>query len=211
MEQYCLNIGMRAPNFTAKTTFGQITLSDYRGSWLVFFSHPGDFTPVCTTEFLAFAQAAERFGAINTQLLGLSIDSNPSHLDWVQSIYLSTGVHIPFPVVADRVGAVARLYGMIAPDVDETATVRTVYIIDPEQVIRAILIYPKTNGRSIEEIFRLVAALQYSDAEGLVTPADWAPGQPGLTPAPETYQELLVRANDPESLHCSDWYWCYNA
>ncbi|MDR1620062.1 MAG: peroxiredoxin [Clostridiales bacterium] len=212
MEQpQSLTIGMHAPEFTANSTFGPLKMSDFKGSWLVFFSHPGDFTPVCTTEFLAFAQAADTFQGLNTKLLGLSIDSNPSHLAWVQSIYETTGVHIPFPIVADRVGDIARLYGMIAPDVDTQATVRSVFIIDPAQVIRAVMLYPMTNGRSITEIIRLVSALQFSDAHNASTPADWQPGQLGLAGVPATYNQMMERVDDPDllSLACNEWYWCY--
>lgn len=206
-----LSIGMKAPDFTANTTFGPIQFSDYKGKWVVFFSHPGDFTPVCTTEFLAFAQAFPQFTELNAQLLGLSIDSNPSHLAWVYAIYAKTGVTIPFPVVADRMGEVAMKYGMIAPDASTTETVRNVFLIDPEQNIRAILVYPLTNGRSIPEILRLLQALQKTDRDKVVTPANWQPGQPALVPAPKTYSELLERQNNPErqNLNCKDWFWCY--
>ncbi|NLJ31687.1 MAG: peroxiredoxin [Clostridiales bacterium] len=206
-----LSLGMKAPDFSANTTFGPIQFSDYKGKWVVFFSHPGDFTPVCTTEFLAFAQAFPKFKELNAQLLGLSIDSNPSHLAWVYAIYAKTGVTIPFPVVADRTGAVARKYGMIAPDASTQETVRNVFIIDPEQIIRAILIYPLTNGRSIPEILRLLEALQTTDRDRVVTPANWQPGQPALVPPPQTYGELLERQNNPEkqNLNCKDWFWCY--
>ena len=207
-----LSIGMKAPDFSANTTFGPIRFSDYKGKWVVFFSHPGDFTPVCTTEFLAFAQAYPQFLEKNVQLLGLSIDSNPSHLAWVYSIYETTGITIPFPVVADRTGDIARLYGMIAPDASTQETVRSVFIIDPEQTIRAILIYPLTNGRSIPEIMRLVEALQKTDKDKVVTPANWQPGQATMVPAPKTYNDLLERQNSPEKqgLSCKDWFWCYN-
>lgn len=206
-----LSIGMEAPDFTANTTFGPIRFSDYKGKWVVFFSHPGDFTPVCTTEFVAFAQAYPEFQRRNVQLLGLSIDSNPSHLAWVRSIAQTTGISIPFPVVADRIGNVARMYGMIAPDVSTQETVRNVFIIDPNQIIRAILIYPLTNGRSIPEILRLVDALQTTDADKVVTPANWQPGQPALVPPPQTYSALLEREKAPEELGltCKDWFWCY--
>lgn len=206
-----LSIGMEAPDFTANTTFGPIRFSDYRGKWVVFFSHPGDFTPVCTTEFVAFAQAFPKFQQRNVQLLGLSIDSNPSHLAWVRSIARTTGISIPFPVVADRTGEVACLYGMVAPDVSKQETVRNVFLIDPNQIIRAILIYPLTNGRSIPEILRLVDALQTTDADKVVTPANWQPGQPALVPPPQTYSALLEREKDPEELGltCKDWFWCY--
>ncbi|WP_312942971.1 peroxiredoxin [Oscillibacter sp.] len=205
-----LSIGMQAPDFTAVTTFGPIKMSDFKGKWVVFFSHPGDFTPVCTTEFIAFSQAQQEFADKNTQLLGLSIDSNPSHLAWVYAIYLTTGVQIPFPVVADRMGDVARMYGMIAPDVSKQETVRNVFIIDPDQKIRAILIYPLTNGRSIPEILRLVTALQTSDQYHVVTPANWQPGQPVLVPPPQTYNALISRQTDPQSegLTCRDWFLC---
>ncbi len=203
----CLTIGMTAPAFTANSTFGPLSLSDYRGQWLVFFSHPGDFTPVCTSEFLAFAQVYDQFQEINTDLLGLSIDSNPSHLAWVNSIYEVSGVEIPFPIVEDRIGEIARMYGMIAPDVSNTTTVRSVFIIDPEQKIRAILAYPLTNGRSIPEIYRLVVALQTTDAEHVITPANWKPGNPVLVPPPNTYEGLVARRTDAEALGliCNDW------
>lgn len=211
MEQNHLSIGMTAPDFTELSTFGPITMSDLKGKWVIFFSHPGDYTPVCTTEFLAFAKAYDQFEALNTQLLGLSIDSNPSHLAWVNDIYLLTRVMIPFPIVADRMGSVAAMYGMIAQDVSMQETVRNVFFIDPEQKIRAILIYPLTNGRSIPEILRLLTALQTTDREKVVTPANWQSGQPVLVPPPKTYNELLQRETDPQSLglDCMDWFWCY--
>lgn len=207
----CLNIGMTAPDFIADSTFGPIKLSDYKGKWVVFFSHPGDFTPVCTTEFLAFSQLNNQFEQRDTQLIGLSIDSNPSHLAWVNSIYEITGVEVPFPIIADRSGDIARLYGMVSPDVSTQEAVRNVYIIDPNQRIRAILIYPITNGRNIPEILRLVIAIQTTDEEKVVTPANWKPGTPVLAPTPRTYEQLVQRREDPESLGltCNDWYWCY--
>ncbi len=209
MENH-LSLGMQAPNFSATTTFGPLQLSDYKGKWVVLFSHPGDFTPVCTTEFIAFAKAQPQFAAQNAQLLGLSIDSNPSHLAWVYAIYLTTGVEIPFPVIADRTGEIARLYGMIAPDASKQETVRNVFLIDPQQKIRAILIYPLTNGRSIPEILRLLTALQTTDKYQVVTPANWQPGQPVLVPPPQTYEALLNRQNDPQAqgLTCKDWFLC---
>jgi len=209
MENH-LSLGMQAPDFTATTTFGPLRLSDYKGKWVVLFSHPGDFTPVCTTEFIAFAQAQPQFAEQNAQLLGLSIDSNPSHLAWVYAIYLTTGVEIPFPVIADRTGEIARSYGMVAPDASKQETVRNVFLIDPQQRIRAILIYPLTNGRSIPEILRLLTALQTTDKYKVVTPANWQPGQPVLVPPPQTYEALLSRQNDPgaQGLTCKDWFLC---
>lgn len=146
-----VRIGQMAPDFEAITTFGPIKLSDYKGKWLVFFSHPGDFTPVCTTEFIAFSNAYTYFKNLNSDLLGLSIDSNASHLAWVYNIYQKTGVRIPFPIVADRSGEIARKYGMISNNVNNTETVRNVYIIDPNGVIRLILVYPLNVGRCIPE------------------------------------------------------------
>lgn len=203
---------MKAPDFTANTTMGVLNLSDFKGKWVILFSHPGDFTPVCTTEFLAFAKENEEFEKLNTQLIGLSIDSNPSHLAWLNSIYNTTGVTIPFPVIADRVGDIARLYGMIAPDVSTQETVRDVFIIDPQQTIRAILSYPLTNGRNIPEILRLLTALQTSDKYKVVTPANWIPGQPTVAPPPKTYDQMMLREEDPSSLglECLDWYLCFN-
>lgn len=211
MDANHLNIGMKAPDFTAVTTFGPIKMSDFKGKWVILFSHPGDFTPVCTTEFVAFANAQPLFEEKNTQLIGLSIDSNPSHLAWVYAIYLTTGIQIPFPVIADRMGDIANLYGMLAPDVSKQETVRNVFFIDPDQIIRAILIYPLTNGRNIPEILRLLTALQTTDRDHVVTPANWQPGQPALVPPPKTYDELLARQNNPaaQNLNCQDWFWCY--
>lgn len=206
-----LTIGMRAPDFEAQTTFGVKRMTDYAGKWLVFFSHPGDFTPVCTTEFIAFASNYPNFLKLNTELLGLSIDSNPSHLAWVYNIYLTNNIQIPFPIVADRVGEVARLYGMIAPDVSAISTIRSVFIIDPEQIIRAIISYPATTGRNIPEILRLLQALQATDQYNVVTPANWTPGNPALVPPPKSFEELMHRTkhSEEENLVCLDWFWCY--
>lgn len=211
MEMNHLSIGMRAPDFEAVTTFGPVKLSDYKGRWLILFSHPGDFTPVCTTEFIAFAKAQPQFAEKNAQLMGLSIDSNPSHLAWIHAIYMSTGVRINFPVIADRDGSIARRYGMIAPNASTQETVRNVYFIDPDQIVRAILVYPLTNGRSIPEILRLLTALQTTDREHVVTPANWQPGQRAMVPAPGSYEALLARQSDPgaQNLECDDWFLCY--
>lgn len=206
-----VNIGMKAPDFTAMTTFGPIKLSDYKGHWVILFSHPGDFTPVCTTEFIAFSEANDTFESLNTKLIGLSIDSNPSHLAWVNQIYLLTGIQIPFPIIADRMADVTHLYGMIAPEANNQETVRNVFFIDPNQVIRAILVYPLTNGRSIPEILRLLTALQTTDKCKVVTPANWQPDNPVMVPPPRTYDELSKRANEAQQmdLNCIDWFWCY--
>jgi peroxiredoxin (alkyl hydroperoxide reductase subunit C) len=201
-------LGVPAPEFTAMTTDGVISLSDYRGRWVILFSHPGDFTPVCTTEFIAFAQRYQDFRDRNTQLLGLSIDSNASHIAWIINIYRNTGIEIPFPIIEDRDMAIARMYGMIEPGVSGTETVRNVFYIDPNGIIRAKLIYPLTNGRNIGEILRLLDAMQTSDREKVATPANWRPGYPTVIPPPKTVGDAMKRLDSGEN--CMDWYLCYN-
>ncbi len=201
-------LGDPAPEFTAMTTQGPKSLSDYRGKWLIFFSHPGDFTPVCTTEFLAFTQRYQDFTERNADLLGLSVDSNASHIAWVINIYQHTGVEIPFPIVEDRSMAISRMYGMIQPGVNTTETVRNVFFIDPQGIIRAKLIYPLTNGRNIAEVLRLLEALQTTDAQHVATPANWRPGYPTIQPAPTTVAGAMERLNSQGN--CMDWYLCYN-
>ena len=188
-----VKIGQMAPDFEAETTYGKRTMQDYRGKWLVLFSHPGDFTPVCTTEFLAFARAYPYFQRINTELLGLSIDSNSAHLAWMYDIYCKTGIQIPFPIIADRSGQIARKYGMIASDISTTKTVRNVFIIDDKGIVRTILVYPLTIGRFIPEIIRIIQALQISDCNNGATAANWIPGNPLIVPSPQTFPELQER------------------
>lgn len=195
----CLQLDAEAPDFEARSTHGPVRLSDYRGRWLVFFSHPADFTPVCTTEFLAFARAADRFAALDCALLGLSVDSVYAHLAWISDIRARHGVEIGFPVVEDISMAVARAYGMLDPGAPGTATVRATVVIDPEGVVRASITYPMNVGRSVEEILRLVAALKTADAEGVVTPEGWRPGEPAVLPPPETQAEMEARALHPEA------------
>ncbi len=207
----CLTIGRIAPDFTAITTQGTITLSQYAGKWVLLFSHPGDFTPVCTSEFIAFTQLASEFEERNVQLLGLSIDSNPSHLEWVYNIYEFTGLTIPFPLISDRDAVISSLYGMVNPDRIYEQSVRDVFIIDPTRRIRSILTYPASNGRNIYELLRLIDALQTTDKYNVSTPANWMPGQPVIVPVPYTYEGLLERENDPEGLglQCLQWYMCF--
>lgn len=188
-----IKIGQIAPDFNATTTMGNISLDKYKGKWIVLFSHPGDFTPVCTTEMIAFARANPYFEALNACLLGLSIDSNPSHLAWMYDIYCRTGIVIPFPIIADRSGEIARKYGMISNDISTTATVRNVFIIDDKQRVRAILVYPMNIGRNIPEILRIVKALQTADANNQMAPANWMPCEPMILPMPQTFSELQNR------------------
>jgi peroxiredoxin (alkyl hydroperoxide reductase subunit C) len=173
-----------APGFHARTTMGPRTLSDYRGQWLLFFSHPADFTPVCTSEFLAFARAAPRFEALGCDLLALSVDSLYSHIAWLRDIETVFGITVPFPVIEDPSMAIARAYGMLADTASSSATVRAVFAIDPEGIVRAILWYPMAVGRSVEELLRLVAALQAADREGASTPEGWREGEPLVETAP---------------------------
>ena len=190
----CLpNLGEKAPDFKSNSTMGPIKLSDYCGKWIVLFSHPGDFTPVCTTEFLAFASLASEFKKRNTQLLGLSVDSNASHLAWIYNILQLTGVNIPFPIIEDRDMKIANLYGMISAPMSNTSTVRTVFIIDDKQILRTILYYPLSTGRNIPEILRIIDSLQTVDKCNVVTPANWLPGTPVLLPPPKTFKELQGR------------------
>ncbi|CEO20713.1 peroxiredoxin [Paraclostridium sordellii] len=207
----CLpSLGTKAPNFSANTTFGPIKLSDYKGKWVVLFSHPGDFTPVCTTEFLCFAKYYSNFKKRNTELIGLSVDSNSSHLAWVYNIYRNTGVEIPFPIIDDRKMEISQLYGMISEPMSDSSTVRSVFIIDPNQILRTILYYPLTTGRNIPEIVRIIDALQTSDEQKVVTPADWLPGMPVILPPPKTYKELKQRISSCEKdKECIDWYLCF--
>lgn len=202
-----VRIGMYAPDFEAVTTMGDICLNDYRGRWLVLFSHPGDFTPVCTTEIIAFSKANTYFKERNAELLGLSVDSNASHLAWLYDIYCRTGIKVPFPIIADRNGTIARKYGMISNDVSNTETVRNVFIIDDKGIVRAILVYPMNVGRCIPEILRLLQALQIADCNKGSTPANWCPYEPMIVPMPQTFQGLEERMNEiNKNRNGFNWY-----
>ena len=202
-----VRIGMYAPDFEAVSTMGDICLNDYKGKWVVLFSHPGDFTPVCTTEIIAFAKADTYFRKRNTCLVGLSVDSNASHLAWLYDIYCRTGIKVPFPIIADRNGTIARKYGMISNDISNTETVRNVFIIDDKGVVRLILIYPMQVGRSIPEIIRAVEALQTADNCKAATPLNWTPGNPVIQPAPTTFEGLQKRQEEiRENRNGMSWY-----
>jgi len=178
-----LRINDRAPDFTARTTLGQKRLSDYRGRWLVLFSHPADFTPVCTSEIIGLARRQAEFDALGCDLMALSVDSLYSHLAWLRDIHDRLGVKVSFPIIEDPSMVIGQAYGMIDPASPDSATVRATFIIDPTGIIRAISWYPMTVGRSVEELLRLVRALQASDREGASAPEGWAPGRPLLQPA----------------------------
>ena len=193
-----------APAFKARTTHGERSLDDYRGKWLVLFSHPADFTPVCTTEFMGFAKAADRFQALNCELLGLSIDSVHSHIAWMRSIEEKFGVEIPFPIIDDLSMNVAKAFGMIHPGASDTSAVRATFLIDPDGIVRAMVYYPMSNGRSVDEFVRLLTALQTSDANKIATPENWQPGEPVIVPPPATAEAAKARAN--EGYDYTDWY-----
>lgn len=195
-----------APAFEALTTHGVLRLSDYEGSWLILFSHPADFTPVCTTEFLAFAEIYPELQRRGVELLGLSIDSVYSHIAWVRSIEEKFGVKIPFPIIADLNKEVASLYGMVMPGESKTETSRCVFIIDPKGNLRAMIYYPLTTGRNMQEILRVIDALQTSDKHQVATPANWKPGDKVIVPPPKTQEEAEQRLN--QGYECIDWYLC---
>ena len=197
----------RAPDFEALTTHGVRKLADYQGKWLVLFSHPADFTPVCTTEFMAFAKAQDQFAQLNCELLGLSIDSHHSHVAWVRNIQEKFGVEIKFPIIADLSMTVAKAYGMIHPGAADTSAVRATFLIDPNGILRAMVYYPMSNGRSIAEFLRLLQAVQTSDAHKVATPEGWQPGDKVIVPPPATAAEAQARL-DQRQYECVDWYFC---
>lgn len=207
-------IGDTAPQFTAQTTNGLIHFpEDFAGRWVILFSHPMDFTPVCTTEFLSFQAKLQEFQKLNTEIIGLSVGAIPSHLAWFRSIHDDIdfndwkNVEITFPVIADLDLHIARLYGMIHPNTSDTKTVRAVFIIDPHGIIRTILYYPQTTGRNIKEILRILTALQTNDAFGFSTPADWIPGEPVIEPMPHTTQDMRKRiAAHNKNIDVQTWY-----
>ncbi len=196
-----LRLGDSAPNFTARTTKGEVSLADYRGRWLVFFTHPADFTPVCTSEFVAFAKAAEAFAALDCALLGLSVDSLFSHLAWVRLIHDRFGVDIEFPIIEDPTLEIAKAYGMVPHDAVDASTVRTTMILDPNGIVRASTTYPAEVGRSIPEILRTVQALRRIQDGGILAPADWIPGADLLREPVQDLKGVL------EAEAASDWFY----
>ncbi|MBR9914699.1 MAG: peroxiredoxin [Algicola sp.] len=199
-------IGDTAPDFEALTTKGPIRMSEFaEGKWTVMFSHPADFTPVCTTEMSGFATRKAEFEALNTELLGLSIDSIHAHLGWVQNVREHTGVYFDFPIIADLDMKVSKLYGMLQPNESETAAVRAVFFIDPEKKIRLIMYYPLNVGRNMDEILRALDALQVSDKYKVAMPLDWKRGDKAIVPPPKSLDELNARLDD-DSLEKITWY-----
>lgn len=193
-----------APDFEAKTTQGMLRLSDLRGKWVVLFSHPADFTPVCTTEFIEFARRTDDFAARNVQLIGLSIDSVFSHLAWVRNIEQNFNVQVKFPVIADLDMKVASKFGLIHPNASETATVRAVFVIDEKGKVRAVIYYPMSCGRNMDEVLRVIDALQTADKYGVATPANWCPGNDVIVPPPQTQEDAEKRLKSDYEI--TDWY-----
>jgi len=199
-------IGDKAPDFTAMTTKGEIKFSDYaKDKWVVLFSHPADFTPVCTTEMSGFAQRKKEFDDLNTELVGLSIDSIHSHLGWVANVKEKTGVYFDFPIIADLDMKVSKLYGMLQPNEAETSAVRAVFFIDPSKKIRLIMYYPLNVGRNMDEILRSLKALQTADKHKVALPLDWTPGEKVIVPPPKTLDEMEKR-NKETGIERIDFY-----
>ncbi|MFT4536838.1 MAG: peroxiredoxin (alkyl hydroperoxide reductase subunit C) [Saprospiraceae bacterium] len=199
-------IGDQAPDFEAVTTTGKIKFSEFaKDKWTVMFSHPADFTPVCTTEMSGFAIRKPEFDALNTELLGLSIDSIHAHLGWVNNVRKNTGVYFDFPIIADIDMKVSKLYGMLQPNESETAAVRAVFFIDPSKKIRLIMYYPLNVGRNMDEIIRSLTALQVSDKHNVAMPLDWKPGDQVIVPPPKTLDEMNARLAD-DSIDKIDFY-----
>ncbi len=199
-------IGDKAPSFVAETTQGTLHFpQDYQGKWVILFSHPADFTPVCTTEFIYFAQMMDELKKMNTELIGLSVDSLSSHIAWLYTIQEQVQFHgfknleIKFPLIADLTTDVAQKYGMLHPNASHTKTVRAVFFIDPQQIIRTILYYPSSLGRNFDEIKRILIALQVADEYGIATPANWRPGDDVIVSSPSTLSEAQAAAENNES------------
>ena len=208
-------IGDKAPSFKARTTQGDINFpEDYKGKWVILFSHPADFTPVCTTEFMTFAHMAEEFKKLNTELVGLSVDGLTSHIAWLRKIHElewkdMKNIEVQFPLIEDIKMNVSRLYGMIQGESD-TQAVRAVFIINPEGIVKTIMYYPASTGRNMEEIKRVIIALQKSEKESIATPANWQPGEDVIIPAPGSCGSAKERMeSQDEDNYCLDWFLCF--
>lgn len=207
-------IGEKAPEFKAETTQGPINFpADYKGSWVILFSHPADFTPVCTSEFITFASMNEKFEQAGCKLVGLSVDTLSSHIAWLRTIKEKIefngmkNVDVTFPLVDDISMEVAKKYGMIQPGESTTKAVRAVFFIDPKGMIRAIIYYPLSLGRNFDELYRALVAMKTADEFHVATPADWNPGDDVIIPAPGTCNDAKKRMED-KSIQCKDWFFC---
>jgi len=210
-------IGDKAPSFTANTTQGVINYpEDFQGKWVILFSHPADFTPVCTTEFMTFASMEEQFKKLNVQLIGLSVDSLYAHIAWLRTIQEKIeykgmkNVEVKFPLIEDISMSVAKKFGMIQPSSSTTQAVRAVFVMDPETKVRTILYYPASTGRNFDEIKRIVVALQKADKEQIATPADWRPGEDVIIPPAGSCGTAKDRMeSEDEGKYCLDWFMCF--
>lgn len=208
-------IGEKAPEFKAVTTQGEINFpSDYKGSWVILFSHPADFTPVCTSEFMTFATLEKDFNKANCKLVGLSVDGLYSHIAWLRTIKEKIeykgmkNVEVMFPLIEDITMEVARKYGMMMPGESSTKAVRAVFVIDPQGVVRTVLYYPLSLGRNFAEIYRIVIGLQAADAFNIATPADWQPGDDVIVPTAGSCGVAKQRMESKDEMHCYDWFFC---
>jgi peroxiredoxin (alkyl hydroperoxide reductase subunit C) len=208
-------IGDKAPAFKAVTTQGEINFPEqYVGSWVILFSHPADFTPVCTSEFMTFAAREEQFAKANCKLVGLSVDGLYSHIAWLRTIKEKIeyrgmkNVEVKFPLIEDITMNVAKLYGMIQPGESNTKAVRAVFFIDPKGIIRAIIYYPLSMGRNFDELYRALLAMQAADAFSIATPADWQPGDDVIVPTAGSCGVAKDRMEGKQDMHCYDWFFC---
>jgi peroxiredoxin 2/4 len=211
-------IGETAPTFEADTTQGKIKFpEDYKGKWVILFSHPADFTPVCTTEFMTFASMEKEFDSLNCKLIGLSIDSHYSHIAWLRTIKEKIeykgmkDVEVNFPVIADLTMGVANKFGMIQPGESNVSAVRAVFFIDPETKVRALMYYPLSTGRNFQEIKRVLISMQTVDKHNVATPADWQPGEDVIVPPPGSCGTAKERVDgaEKEGIKCLDWFICF--
>lgn len=211
INQGCITIGRLAPDFAASSTHGVVTMSQFRGKWVLFFSQPGDFTPVSETELISFTQLYQEFVKRNVQLLGITIDSTLADIEWLMDISVRTGMTIPFPLLSDRNAEIANLYNMVNPDRVFEESVRDAFIINPDGKIRAIITYPVSCGRNTYEILRVIDSLQLTEGYNLYTPANWMPGDPVIVPPPHTLEEAMQRTKGESeiSANCNSWYLCY--
>lgn len=208
-------IGDKAPEFKAVTTQGNINFpEDYKGSWVILFSHPADFTPVCTSEFMTFASLESKFTEVNCKLVGLSVDGLYSHIAWLRTIKEKIeykgmkNIEVKFPLIEDITMDVAKRYGMIQPGESNTKAVRAVFFIDPKGIIRAIIYYPLSLGRNFDELYRVVVALQAADEFGVALPADWRPGDDVIVPTAGSCGVAKERMESKDEMHCYDWFFC---
>ena len=208
-------IGDKAPTFKAVTTQGEINFpEDYKDSWVILFSHPADFTPVCTSEFMTFASMEQKFNDANCKLVGLSVDGLYSHIAWLRTIKEKIeykgmkDIEVKFPLIEDITMEVAKKYGMIQPGESNTKAVRAVFFIDPKGIIRAIIYYPLSLGRNFDELYRALVAMQTADKFSIATPADWRPGDEVIVPTAGSCGVAKERMENKDEMHCYDWFFC---